>query len=193
MVKEVSVGDRTARGDELSPLAVKSAAASRPMLAAPGLQSKAATIKKRTPPISTLPIAKVPKTCKMLDQSTQTQTLSGRDHTSAIGVARRSQSDEELSSGVDATTQTHVLPPTPPVENYLNLVDEYMTTHASRPIPQIELWEEPGWTEGDEEQRKIILNTFLCDCIEDEKFLQLCKDIDNSWRKMNFEGLGTWR
>jgi hypothetical protein len=166
--------------DEPSPLAAKSAAvASKPTSAASGLQSKAAT-KKRAAPTRPSSATKRPK---MVDQTTQTQTLSGRDHTSALPSFR----SEEVPAAIVAR-----LPPTPastlsgPPESYLQAVDTFVTRYKARPPPQ-ELWERPGWAEADVEQRQLLLNNFICENLENKDFLRLCEDTAVAWRRI---GLG---
>lgn len=152
--------------DEVSPLAAKSNAA-RPSTAA-GLQSKAATTKKRSAPARPSSSA---KKSKMVDQGTQTQMQSGRDHITA------------LEPGSNNVPQA---PPAPPPQNYLDMLDTFITTHKSRPPPQ-ELWERPGYTEADDEQRQAMLTDFICENLENADFLKLCEDTEKSWRRI---GLG---
>lgn len=155
--------------DEPSPLAAKSAAAVRPASAASGLQSKATAIKKR--PAASAPVrpSSVAKRLKMVDQSTQTQPLS----VSNINVAANSTAREQVSPGS-------------PPENYLKMLDNFVTKHRARPAPK-ELWEAPAYAESDEEARQILLNEFICDNLDNADFLQLCQDAERSWRRI---GLG---
>lgn len=167
--------------DEPSPLATKSAAvASGPTSAAPGLQSKASAPKKRAAPARSSSAAKRPK---MVDQSTQTQTLSGRNHTTALQSFR----NEEIPAPVIAPPPPTPTPtPAAPTESYLDAVDTFVTRHKARPSPQ-ELWERPGWAEADVEQRQHLLNNFICENLENQEFLQLCEDMAVAWRRI---GLG---
>jgi hypothetical protein len=155
-----------AQEDEVSPLAAKSNAA-RPSTAS-GLQSKAATTKKRPAPARPSSSAKKPK---MVDQGTQTQTLSGRDHTTAL---------EPVSDNAP------LAPPAPPPQSYLDMLDAFVTTHRSRPAPR-ELWERPGYAEAGDEQRQAMLSDFICENLENADFLKLCEDTEKSWQRI---GLG---
>jgi len=159
--------------EEPSPLAAKSAAAARPASAG-GLQSKATAAKKRAPPARP---SSVNKRVKMVDQGTQTQTLSGRDHTAAM----RSIPDTNAPDPI-VVERPLVTPP----ESYLGMLDEFVTKHKSRPAPK-ELWEAPGYAEADEEQRHVIINDFICENLENKDFLLLCEDTEKAWRRI---GLG---
>ena len=167
--------------DEPSPLAAKSAAvAPRPASAMAGLQSKATTTKKRAAaPIRPTSAAKRPK---MVDQSTQTQTLSGRDHT----IARKATPANDVSADVPTNVPALVADTPSPPESYLDAVDKFVAKHKARPAPK-ELWQAPGYAEANEEQRLLLLNDFICDNLENADFLQLCQDTEKTWRRI---GLG---
>jgi hypothetical protein len=160
-----------AQEQDVSPLTAKSAAVSiRPSSAASGLVSKAtAATKKRTAPLAR---SSSPKRPKMIDQATQTQTLSGRDHS----VSQR-KLPENIPELVDS--------PSPP-GSYLDALDDFVTRHKARPAAK-ELWETPGYAEADQEHRDKILNDFICDNLENSDFIQLCLDTEISWRRI---GLG---
>ena len=173
--------------EEPSPLAAKSAAAaSRPSSAASTLQSKVAP-KKRAAPGRPASATKRPK---MIDQATQTQTLSGRDHTSALQSFRNEEPptpaiDAPSSRSTPAPPPFPAPPPLPPV-SYLDAVDAFVTKNKARPAPQ-ELWERPGYAEADVEERHLLLNTFICENLGNKDFIQLCEDTANAWRRI---GLG---
>lgn len=177
IVKEQPISGTIIAQDEPSPLAAKSATAVRPASAASRLQSKATVTKKR--PAAAVPIrpSSVAKRPKMVDQGTQTQTLSGRDHT----IAANSTTSTEISGHVHREASL-----SPPPESYLKLLDTFVTKYKARPAPK-ELWEAPGYAEADEDERQNLLNTFICDNLENPEFLQLCQDTERSWRKI---GLG---
>jgi hypothetical protein len=167
--------------EEPSPLAAKSAP--RPASAMAGLQSKAIPTKKR-PATPILPPSAV-KRRKMVDQATQTQTLSGRDHT----IARRPTPSNDAPSSVPTDAPAHVAD-TPsvasPPESYLDAVDKFVSAHKTRPAPK-ELWQAPGYAEADEERRQLLLNNFICNNLENADFLQLVQDTEKAWRRI---GLG---
>jgi len=167
--------------DEPSPLAVKSVAvAPRPASAMAGLQSKATTIKKRAAaPIRPTSAAKRPK---MVDQSTQTKTLSGRDHT----TARKATPANDVSTNLPTDVPALVADTPSPPESYLDVVDKFVAKHKARSAPK-ELWQTPGYAEAGEEQRLLLLNDFICDNLENADFLQLCQDTEKAWRRI---GLG---
>ncbi|KAH6679669.1 hypothetical protein B0J14DRAFT_696905 [Halenospora varia] len=163
-----------AQVDEPSPLAAKSAAGSRPSSATSGLQSKATTARKRV----TTPArpSSASKRSKMVDQSTQTQTLSGRDHT----VLQRSISANSVPELDNSPT------PESPPENYLNSLDSFVAKYKARPKPE-EIWQAPEYAGTDEDRRRVLLNDFICDNLENADFLQLCQDTEKAWRRI---GLG---
>ena len=167
-------GEADGPEDEGSPLAAKSNAA-RPPSTALGLQSKATAAKKRSAPARPTAASKKPK---MVDQCTQTQTLSGRDHTTALALISSNESSAPI------TTKGSSGPPLP--QSYLELIDTLITRNQSGPAPK-ELWERPSYAEADEEQRQLILNDFICENLENPEFLQLCADTEKAWRRI---GLG---
>jgi len=119
----------------------------------------------------------------MVDQATQTQTLSGRDHT----TAQRAAPPNDVPMPIDrpapvADTAAAASPP----ESYLDAVDKFVSKHKVRPAPK-ELWQAPGYAEADEEQRQLFLNNFICDNLENADFLQLVQDTEKAWRRI---GLG---
>jgi hypothetical protein len=158
-----------------SPLAAKSAAAIRPA-SATGLQSKASATKKRASLPGSRPTS-VNKRPKVVDQGTQTQTISGRDHTII----------NQTAVLTEAVNTVPIETPTPgPPENYLNTLDAFVTKYKARPSP-IELWEVPGYAGADIEARHHLLNNFICQNLENPDFLQLCQDTELAWRRI---GLG---
>jgi hypothetical protein len=176
-IKAIHDEGNLSRGDapeeEASPLASKSAATT----ATSGLQSKStAANKKRAAPVRPSSAAKRPK---MVDQGTQTQTLSGRDHT--VGHRRRTSTSDEVPKLVRDVPS----PPSPP-ENFLDDIDAFVTKHKARSAAK-ELWEAPGYDEMDDERRYTLLNDFICKNLENAEFLQLCQDTEKAWRRI---GLG---
>ena len=167
--------------EEPSPLAAKSAAiaASRPSSASTGLQTKLTVPKKRAAPQPPARPASNVKKPKMVDSSTQTQTLSGRDHTTAM----RDVQHHQVSRPVEA--EQHPAPPPPPA-SFLNQLDAFVSKHKARPAPK-ELWQAPGYSTANDEQRLAMLNNFICDNLENEEFVKLCEDTENAWRRI---GLG---
>ncbi|TAQ87072.1 hypothetical protein B7494_g4597 [Chlorociboria aeruginascens] len=172
-----SVTDTYLHQDEPSPLAAKTAAASRPSSAAPGLQSKAIASKKRGP-LACPPSARPPsaaKRPKMVDQATQTQIICLPTQPKVPTLASNT-SEKSVS----------VIRPASLPEEYLGHVDAFVTKHKSRPAPK-EISETPGYTAADEETRLAIVNDFICENLENEDFLTLCDDMGRSWQRI---GLG---
>jgi hypothetical protein len=166
-------GATNGQEDEPSPLAAKSAAV-RPSSASSGLQSKAIATKKRT---AAAPCpSSAAKKQKMVDQSTQTQTLSGRDHTTALKLLPINATLPQIVADVS---------PNPP-DSYLDTIDAFIIKHKARPAPR-EIWEVPRYAEVDEEQRQLIVNDFICANLENTDFLRLCEDTEKAWRRI---GLG---
>ncbi|KAF4637206.1 hypothetical protein G7Y89_g877 [Cudoniella acicularis] len=163
------------QNDEPSPLAAKSAATSRPSSATSKLQTKATTARKR----STAPArpSSASKRSKMVDQCTQTDMLSDRDHI----VLRRSTSASNVLDLVD-----NVPIPDSPQEDYLNTLDYFVSKYKARPAPK-ELYDTPGYAEADEEERGVLINDFICENLDSADFLQLCEDTEKAWRRI---GLG---
>lgn len=156
--------------EEASPLAAKSNTTR--LASTSGHQPKATTAKKRSAP-ARLPAN--PKKLKMVDQSTQTQTLSGRDHTSALALSSNKGSPPPAEE-----------PTIPPPQDYVDLINTFIATRQAGPTPK-ELWERPRYAEADEEERQLILNDFICENLENPEFLQLCADMEKAWRRI---GLG---
>ncbi|KAH6714064.1 hypothetical protein BKA61DRAFT_55448 [Leptodontidium sp. MPI-SDFR-AT-0119] len=169
--------------DAPSPLAAKSAAASRSASAASGLVSKAsAPAKKRVAaPIHPPPNTKRPK---MVDQSTQTQTMSGRNHTVKKIIPVSTSVPEAVPAAPTLIPPT--APPTEPPQSYLDDLDAFVANHRARQAPR-ELWQMPGYAEADADRRHMMLNEFICQNLENPDFLQLCADTEIAWRRI---GLG---
>ncbi|KAG4439684.1 hypothetical protein IFR05_004821 [Cadophora sp. M221] len=169
--------------DAPSPLAAKSAAASRPASAASGLVSKtSAPSKKRVAaPIHPSSNKKRPK---MVDQSTQTQTMSGRNHTVKERIPVSTSVPEVIPA--TATLAPPVATPTEPPQSYQDDLDAFVANHRARPAPR-ELWQTPGYAEADVDHRHMMLNEFICQNLENPDFLQLCADTESAWRRI---GLG---
>jgi hypothetical protein len=162
--------------EQIPPLAAKSAtASSQPKSAGSGLQPKTTTAKKRATPARP---ASASKRAKMVDHGTQTQTLSGRDHT----VGLPTSAGNRASSPVVVASPPLVSPP----ETYLSMIDNYVSQQKARPAPK-DLWQTPGYAEANREQRHLLINDFITECLESEEFRQLCEDVGAEWRKI---GLG---
>jgi hypothetical protein len=163
---------------ERAPLAAKSAAIARPSTA-PGLQTKATVSRKR--PAETKLKAPPVKIVKMVDSSTQTQTGSGRDHTVSIPWSGTTPVVEHVA----ATVPVDVRPPTPP-ENFMSDLEYVVEKHGKRTKP-VELWETSGWEKATEKERHVITENWICKQLEDPKFQELCKTVENVWQRIGFE------
>lgn len=164
--------------EEPSPLAAKSTAVTRPSTA-PGLRSKVTNTIPRKRPSEIEPEILLPskQTKKMVDRATQTQTLSGRDHTAP----------HTLATGVERSHSTVVIDATQhPPENFINEIEAFVSRHKHRPPPQ-EVWQRPGYSESSPEERQAIINDFICENLDNEDFLKLCEDTGDVWRRIGLE------
>ncbi|KAH8601345.1 hypothetical protein B0O99DRAFT_667754 [Bisporella sp. PMI_857] len=168
---EITTLESPPQQEEPSPLATKPLATAQLSSSTSGLQSKAAAPKKRAAP---RPLSTA-KRAKMVDQSTQTRTVSG----GSSGSAEAPIPAKHLAEAVQ------VSPISPPNE-FLDSLDAFITKHKSRSAP-VELWDTPGYAEADEEQRHILLNNFICENLDNADFLKLCQDTEKAWRRI---GLG---
>jgi hypothetical protein len=172
-------GGLVPRVEEPSPLAAKTSTLVRPSTA-PGLRSKAtATVSRKRPNDVPDQMASVSKQIKRtVDRGTQTQTLSGRDHTAPLSLS--------LTNDRPVTTPANgAHMPSPPL-SFMNHIDAFVSKYKNRPPPQ-ELWVMPGYTEAAPEQRQTIINDFICDNLDSEEFLQLCEDTGDVWRRIGLE------
>lgn len=176
VVEKATANGVSVTQEHSSPLAAKSAAATRPV-SATGLQLKTAATKKRATPLASSRPSSVNKRPKMVDQGTQTQTISGRDHTISNQTIPCSETPTNISTQVAVAG---------PPDTYLDTLDSFITKHSGRPAP-IELWAMPGYAETDIETRQALINDFICQNLDDPDFLQLCQDTEFAWRRM---GLG---
>ncbi|KAG9238913.1 hypothetical protein BJ875DRAFT_449850 [Amylocarpus encephaloides] len=106
--------------------------------------------------------ASATKRPKVVDSATQTETRSGRHHSSNPSL--------EMES---------------PPKQYLTAIDSLVSKHR-RPRQQ-EIWEAPGYADGTQEERDAILNDYICENLENANFLQICEDTEHAWRRI---GLG---
>ncbi|KAF7861860.1 hypothetical protein EAF04_007742 [Stromatinia cepivora] len=127
------------------------------------LQAKEITAKERLVPT---PLNK-PTTPKMVDRSTQTQTLSGRDHTAALKPA-------QSASVVEAPSN---LPTAFVLQEDLDL---FISKYASR--SRINL--PPHYNDVPADERHKMLNDFIIKNLQNEDFLKMARDMDVSWRRI---------
>jgi hypothetical protein len=166
------------REEEPSPLAAKSAAVTRPSTA-PGLRSKATdtVIRKRPSEMEPEFIPASKQARGMADRATQTQTLSGRDHTVPLTLAtdiQRSQSTA-ITDGIQQ-----------PPETFMNDIEAFISRYKHRPPPK-EIWQRPGYSGASAEERQAIINDFICENLENEDFLKLCEDVGDVWRRVGLD------
>jgi hypothetical protein len=126
--------------------------------------------------LESAPVTKQSK--KMIDRATQTQTLSGRDHTTAHSLVR---STRQVSTAVIDETPVHS-----PPKDFMNELDAFVSKHKNRPPPK-EIWERPGYAGATTEERQTIINDFVCENLNDEDFLKLCEDTAEVWRRIGLE------
>ncbi|KAG9241256.1 hypothetical protein BJ878DRAFT_398982, partial [Calycina marina] len=109
---------------------------------------------------------------KMVDASTQTQTLTGQDHTST----------PEQSNIAKTPQSCH---PVSPPQDFNDTLEGYISKHAC-PAPrerQMELWETPGYADMDDEERNALFHDFVCENLDNKDFLQLLGDMHVAWQK----------
>ncbi|ESZ90145.1 hypothetical protein SBOR_9472 [Sclerotinia borealis F-4128] len=152
--------------EEPSSLVTKSVIAPRASLPSK-LQSIEVTARQR--PVATLPDK--PMIPKMVDRSTQTQTLSGRDHTAALKLGQSTSVAEALSNLPTA------FEPPPILQNDLDLF-------VSRYSPRSRVSLPPSYSDMPDDVRHKMLNDFIIENLENEDFLKLAEDMDASWRRM---------
>lgn len=195
--------------EEPPPLASKSAAIARPSTA-PGLKSKAMASRKRSNEAT--PKWALAKRVKMVNSSTQTQTLSGRDHTAAMSRASTLTTEPVVSVPVTVPAPVTApptapnptitvpvpgpgpVPPTPeviseakgPIEGFLDELGHFVAKYGGKSKP-VELWEVPGWNGATEGERHSMTETWICEQLEDPSFLELCKHVDSVWEKIRFK------
>jgi hypothetical protein len=105
----------------------------------------------------------------MVSSATQTQTLSGRDHTAAIRVP-------QPVSTADASTNT-----TAP-SSFQDDLELFLKKHGD--TSQIEL--PPSYNEASDDVRNRMINEFICQNLENDNFLRLVRDMEVSWRRLGF-------
>ena len=75
-------------------------------------------------------------------------------------------------------------------EDYMNRLDEWVRNYQHlpapepRPKPNSDL---ADYAAQSEEDRLAILDTMICECLEDQNFVKLVEDVDKSWKRI---GLG---
>jgi hypothetical protein len=163
----------TGFADEQSPLAVMTVQSST----APSPQPKEIASNKRVRETSTMEAMSVNKQAKMVDHSTQTQTLSGRDDTAPLTSV---SSNERLVTTIAGGTSSQ------PPQTFMNEIDEFVSKHKSRPAPQ-EIWLRSGYFEATPEERQSIISDFICESLDSEDFIRICEDTACAWRRI---GLG---
>lgn len=185
--------------EEPSPLASKKGAIARPFTS-PGLKSKATASRKR--PNEEAPKWALAKRVKMVNSGTQTQTLSGREHTAAGSRTSTITAEPVLPAQVIAPAPVPTVPvpvpaPAPslsevvsetkrPTEGFMDELGRFVARYGGKCKP-VELWEVSGWGRATEEERNSMTESWICEQIEDPSFLELCKHVDAVWKKIGFE------
>jgi hypothetical protein len=106
-----------------------------------------------------------------VDKATQTQTLSGRNHTAGM---------ERLHSNVIGDAMQH------PLDTFMSDTESFVSRHKHRPPPQ-EIWQRPGYSEASTDERQAIINDFVCENLDNEDFIKLCEDTGEVWRRIGLE------
>ncbi|OBT77426.1 hypothetical protein VF21_04245 [Pseudogymnoascus sp. 05NY08] len=185
--------------EEPSPLASKSAAIKRPSTA-PGLKSKAINSRKR--PNEEARKWALAKRVKMVDSSTQTQTLSGRDHTAAMSRASTLPPEPVLPPPVTVPAPDPPAPvpvPAPaappsvvvpeakgPIEGFMDELGRFIPKSSGK-IRPAELYEVSFWDKATEGERNSMTESWICEKIEDPVFIEWCRHVDEVWEKIGFK------
>ncbi|TEY86466.1 hypothetical protein BOTCAL_0008g00410 [Botryotinia calthae] len=114
-----------------------------------------------------LPVLKTPMTLRMVDRSTQTQILSGRDHTAALKPALNA-SVVDLQSTLPTALALK--------EDFDLIVSRYSS--GSR----VNLT--PNYNDVPDDERHKMLNDFVIKNLENNDFLKLVEDMEASWRRI---------
>ncbi|KAI9650749.1 hypothetical protein NHQ30_000774 [Ciborinia camelliae] len=110
-------------------------------------------------------------TPKMVDSSTQTQTLSGRDHTAALKPMQTASGGEGSSSLPTAFEPPQIL------QHDLDLFVSRYSSRSRISLP-------PNYSDVPDDVRHKMLNDFIIENLENEDFLKLAEDMDASWRRI---------
>ncbi|KAA8565696.1 hypothetical protein EYC84_009541 [Monilinia fructicola] len=156
---------------ESSPLPVKSCVIPDASSVPSKLQPKGIAAKQLN--VSTL--SDNPKTLKMTDRSTQTQTISGRDHTA-------SSKPTQSASALQPSSKTSIAFETAPVlQKDMDLVSPRYSSRSNISLP-------PNYSDVSDEVRFKMLNDFIIANLDNEDFLKLAEDMDASWRRLGLNG-----
>lgn len=114
-----------------------------------------------------LSVLKTPMALKMVNKSTQTQTLSGRDHTAALKPA--------LNASVVDLQST--LPKALALQEDLDLIVSRYSSGSRVNLP-------PNYNDVPDDKRHKMLNDFIIKNLENDDFLKLVEDMEASWRRI---------
>ncbi|RAL67048.1 hypothetical protein DID88_007828 [Monilinia fructigena] len=116
-----------------------------------------------------------PETLKMVNRSTQTQEILGRDHTA-------SSTPTQSASALQPSSKTSTAFGTPPVlQNDLDLFSSRYSSRSKISLP-------PNYSDVSDDVRLEMLNDFIIANLENEDFLKLAEDMDASWRRLGLNG-----
>lgn len=173
---------------------------SREMEASPSTQALAVETapKKTTKPKKRAPtaISRPAKRLKMVDSATQTQTSSGRDHTTAFRTDSGHLNTVENQTTLPDVTKAHesnavavesidheTLPQRGIPAEFVHQLEEIITK-SMYPAPSKDLWTRPRYVQADDDERSRMLNEFICESLENEDFIKLCEDMKGAWRRL---------
>ena len=139
----------------------------------PNLPQKFPGVQKRMIPAPEVPSPKRQKT--RVDQSTQTQTNSGRDHTASLTIPAPVRKSPDYK---DQDTQT------PSVLSSLLERNQEVFKKDQCARPATDALATPDYHALPENERHALLNNYLFECLDDPNFMKLCKDMDKCWRKV---------
>ncbi len=165
------------QGGGTSSLAARRSPVRRSSPVLTGLPFEATVSRKRPAPRA--PLTRSPKKVKMVDQSTQTQTASGRDHTSALAPTQNQNLQPLSQLAPSGTSQIKSCI----VEEMSHQLDDFIARCAPRPAPR-ELWGTPKYDDANDEERQKMLVDFIHDNLENEDFILMVEDLENSWLRI---------
>lgn len=148
--------------DQESPLANKGS--SHPT--ACGLQTKRSLRGKKEATVTESLEGPPAKKMRMVDCSTQT----------SLEVDQTRANTNEREASAQRSSSTAAAP------SYFEQVDNFILKHRDRP-PAVEVWDIPGYAEGNTMHRQKMVDDFILKAIDDPKLLQLCETMEQSWKR----------
>ncbi len=175
-----------------SPLAAKSAIIIRPATAPILPQHMVAAPAPRKRSAEKALVQPVIKKPKMTDSSTQTQNPAGKDH---VALPRTSAVIPMVPANMTLVSTTASAAPGPLIQPQPSAaaLDDIGTAMGdwvnrfAKPAKPLEIHELPGWDTATEEERRHTVEDWMCQQLEDPKFVELCKTMEDVWQRTGME------